>query len=61
MKIEIEIKRIKKGLFIASCNDLPGCHIQASNEAQARKRITEAVKLMLLSYKKHYEKAPVEI
>ncbi len=61
MKLDIEIKKIKKGLFIASCNNLPGCHIQASNEVQARERITEAVKLMLLSYKKHYEKAPIEI
>ncbi len=61
MKLDVEIKRVHKNLFIASCNNLPGCHIQASSEEQAKTRIKEAIKLMLLSYKRHYEKAPIEI
>lgn len=60
MRLDIEIKKVGKNLFVASCRDLPGCHVQASDEQQARKRISEAVKLMIISFKQHFERVPLE-
>ncbi len=60
MQLRIEVKKIKDNLYIASCPNLRGCHVQAESEAIAVRRIREATRLMVLSYKKHFEKVPFE-
>jgi len=60
MKIPIVVKKIRDGLYIASCSKFSGCHIQAKSEKEALLRIKQAIQLMVLSYKQHYEKVPLE-
>ncbi len=60
MKLNIQIKKIQPGLYIANCRNLRGCFVQGHSEDEVTKRISEAVKLMVHSYKQHFEKVPFE-
>ncbi len=60
MKLNIQIRKIRNDLYIASCTDLIGCHVQGNSKEEAISRIKEAIKLMIISYKKHFEKVPIE-
>lgn len=60
MKLKVTIKKIKGNYYIASCQDFPGCHVQASSEKQASTRLREAIKLMTISYQQHHENLPIK-
>jgi predicted RNase H-like HicB family nuclease len=60
MKFNIQITKINEDLFIANCPELPGCFVQAFSERQALNRIHDAIKLVITSLKKHFEKLPFE-
>ncbi|GEM_PF-96772 len=46
-QFKIIVERDEDGLFVASVPALPGCHTQAKNLTELRKRIKEAILLCL--------------
>ncbi|RMF56709.1 MAG: type II toxin-antitoxin system HicB family antitoxin [Calditrichaeota bacterium] len=58
MKLRIVIRKVEKDLYIGSCPNLEGCHIEASSEEEARKILKAAINAYLLSYKQRHEKIP---
>lgn len=60
MKFNIQIKKIHPDLYLANCPELPGCLVQADSETRAIARIQEAIKLVVTSYRIHFEKVPIE-
>jgi predicted RNase H-like HicB family nuclease len=60
MKLKIRIKKIKDNLYLASCPDLEGCHVQASSEKEAEVYLKAAIQAYINSYKQRYEKLPLK-
>lgn len=60
MKLKILIRRIKDNLYLASCPNLKGCHIQASSEEEAEMVLREAMQAYMMSYKHRHEKLPIK-
>ena len=56
MKFNIKLKKVREDLYLASCTNLPGCHIQAESRAEAERMIKSAIQAYLKSYKQHHEK-----
>lgn len=59
MKLKIIIRKIKANLYLGSCPNLEGCHIQANSEEEAEALLKAAIQAYITSYKKHHEKLPV--
>ena len=59
MKLKILIRKIKANIYLASCPNLEGCHIQAGNEKDAEILLKAAIQAYIMSYKQHHEKLPV--
>ncbi|MFZ0390935.1 MAG: type II toxin-antitoxin system HicB family antitoxin [Calditrichia bacterium] len=59
MKLKVEFRKIHDHLYIGSCPDLLGCHVQANSRENVEKRLNEAAKLIILSFKNHHEKVPL--
>jgi len=60
MKLKVRIKKIKDNLYLASCPDLKGCHVQASSEKEAEVYLKAAMQAYITSYKQRYEKLPLK-
>ena len=58
MKFNIVIAQINDRLFMASCTNLEGCHVEAEGEAEARELIKAAIEAYIVSCKKRYEQIP---
>lgn len=58
MKLRIVIRKIEEGLYIGSCPNLEGCHIEAPSVEEARSLVRQAINQLIQSYKQHYEKIP---
>ncbi len=59
MKFTYRIIKVGEKLYLASCPQLRGCHIQASDETQASERIKEAIRIMVNSFKQHNERVSI--
>lgn len=51
LQFKVLIEHDEDGIYIASVPELPGCYTQAKTLEEARKRIKEAIKLVLESDK----------
>jgi len=60
MKLKIKIRKIKDNLYLASCPNLNGCHIQASSEKDAEIFLKDAIQAYIKSYNQRYEKLPLK-
>lgn len=60
MKLKIRIKRIQDNLYLASCPNLEGCHVQGNSEKEAEMLIKVAIQAYIKSYKQRYEKLPLK-
>lgn len=60
MKLKILIRKIKDNLYLASCPNLEGCHIQASSEEEAEIILKAAMQAYIMSYKQRHEKLPIK-
>lgn len=60
MKLKIRIKKIKDNLYLASCPNLEGCHVQANSEKEAEILLKAAIQSYIKSYKQRYEKLPLK-
>ena len=60
MKLRITIRKVEDGLYIGSCPNLEGCHIEAPTTQEARTMIRVAVNELVKSYKHHYEKVIIK-
>ncbi len=60
MKLKIRIKKIKDNLYLASCPNLGGCHVQADSEKEAEILLKTAIQAYIKSYKQRYEKLPLK-
>ena len=60
MKLRVVVRKIEDGLFIASCPDLEGCHVEAETAPKARELLKTAITAYMLSHKQHYEKIQVK-
>ena len=58
MKLRIIVRKIEEGLYIGSCPNLEGCHIEAPSAQEARTLVRQAINQLIHSYKQHYEKIP---
>ena len=58
MKMRIVIRKVEDDLYIGSCPNLEGCHIEAPTAEEARMLVREAIHQLIQSYKQHYEKIP---
>ncbi len=56
MKFNIKLKKVRENLYIASCTNLPGCHIEAPTRQEAERMIKSAIQAYIKSYKQHHEK-----
>lgn len=59
MKFQIVVRRIANGLFIASCAELSGCHVEGRSEAEARALLKAAIAAYVKSCQIRNEKIPV--
>ena len=62
LQFKILIEQDENGLYVASVPELPGCYTQGKTLEEARKRIKEAIKLVLESdreIKKEKLKSPL--
>lgn len=60
MKLKIRIRKIKDNLYLGSCPNLPGCHVQASSEEEAELYLKAAMQAYMNSYKQRNEKLPLK-
>lgn len=51
LQFKVLIEQDESGLYVASVPELPGCYTQGKTLEEARKRIKEAIKLVLESDK----------
>ena len=58
MKIRIVIKKIEEDLYIGSCPNLEGCHVEAPSADEARDLLKAAINAYIISYKQRHEKIP---
>ena len=49
LQFKVLIEQDENGLYVASVPELPGCYTQGKTLEEARKRIKEAIKLVLES------------
>jgi len=49
LQFKVLIEQDKNGLYVASVPELPGCYTQGKTLEEARKRIREAIELVLES------------
>lgn len=59
MKLKIRIRKIKDNLYLASCPNLIGCHVQASSENEAEVLLKAAILAYQNSCKQRNEKLPL--
>ena len=60
MKLKIRIRKIKDNLYLASCPNLEGCHVQANSEEEAEVFLKAAIEAYINSCKQRYEKLPIK-
>ncbi|RMG66354.1 MAG: type II toxin-antitoxin system HicB family antitoxin [Calditrichaeota bacterium] len=58
MKFKIRIERIREGLFIATCLNLPYCMVDGEDEREARQRLQAAIQAYVQSYRDRHEEIP---
>ncbi|RMI08928.1 MAG: type II toxin-antitoxin system HicB family antitoxin [Calditrichaeota bacterium] len=59
MKLRIVVRKVEANLYIASCPELEGCHVEADTEQGARALIKKAINAYVISYKQRHEKLPL--
>lgn len=59
MKLKIRIRKIKDNLYLASCPNLEGCHVQATSEKEAEVYLKAAIEAYVSSCKQRHEKLPL--
>jgi len=59
MKFKIQVKKCGPNLYLASCLNLPGCHVQGRSEQEVKQLIQIAIAAYLKSYKQHHEKPDI--
>ncbi len=60
MKMRIVVHQIANELYIASCPNLEGCHVEAKSKEDAQSKIKMAIKAYIMSYKQRHEKIPYQ-
>jgi predicted RNase H-like HicB family nuclease len=60
MKLRVVVRKIEDGLFIASCPELEGCHVEAESEAAAKTLLKAATTAYILSHKQRHEKVQIK-
>lgn len=60
MKLRIIIRKVDDNLYIGSCPNLEGCHVEASTEERAKKMLKAAINAYVMSYRQRHEKIPVK-
>lgn len=58
MKLRVIVRRIREHHYIASCPNLPGCHVEAESQEKAEALLKAALKAYLSSYRQRHEKLP---
>ncbi|NOX36068.1 MAG: type II toxin-antitoxin system HicB family antitoxin [Calditrichaeota bacterium] len=59
MKFHIVVKKVRDDLYLASCPNLKGCHVQATTAAEAKRLIQVAIQALIKSYQQHHEKVDI--
>ncbi|MHA2123318.1 MAG: type II toxin-antitoxin system HicB family antitoxin [Promethearchaeota archaeon] len=60
MKFKIRLRKIREDLYISSCTNLEGCHVQARTEDEALDLINSAIKCYYMSFKQRHEKPTIK-
>ncbi|HQV31840.1 MAG TPA: hypothetical protein PKV71_08180 [Calditrichia bacterium] len=56
MKLTIRVSKITDELYIGSCRELKGCHVEAKTEDGVRNLLKVAINAYVLSHKQRHEK-----
>jgi predicted RNase H-like HicB family nuclease len=56
MKLRVVVRKIEDGLYIASCPELEGCHVEAETEPKAKALLKTAITAYIASHKQRHEK-----
>ena len=59
MKFHIVIQKVRDNLYLASCPNLKGCHVQAASQVEAKRLIRVAIQALIKSYQQHHEKVDI--
>lgn len=60
MQLKIVLRKIEDDLFLASCANFEGCHVEAASEEEARELIKIAINAYIISHKQRHEKLPIK-
>ena len=60
MKLRVVVRRVEDGLYIASCPNLEGCHVEAGDEKRAQALLKAAINAYIVSHKHRHEKVQVK-
>ncbi len=58
MKLRIVIRKVAEDLYIGTCPNLEGCHVEATTPEAARNLLRSAIEAYIISYKQRHEKIP---
>lgn len=60
MKLRVVVRKVENGLYIASCPNLEGCHVEAGSEKEAQELLKVAINAYIASHKQRHEKVQVK-
>lgn len=60
MKLRVVVRKVEDRLYIASCPNLEGCHVEAESEKKAQELLKVAINAYVQSHKQHHEKVQVK-
>ncbi len=61
MKLRVILEQDEDGIYVATCNSLPGCVSQGKTRSEALENIKDAINGYIESLKKHNEPIPPSI
>ncbi len=59
MKLRVVVRKIEDGLYVGSCPNLEGCHVEAETEAKVQALLKAAINAYVISHKQRHEKIQV--